>query len=146
MRRRQADLGLSLPLDFSSSTSVSVIPCLKLRMLSPMPLASWGRRFAPKSMRTITRMTINSQPPGAPQNKSRVFKEISMNNLLLFWGAPGGWELIVILVIVLILFGANRLPQLAKGMGESIRNFKQGMTETEVEDEKSSGKDKPKSA
>jgi sec-independent protein translocase protein TatA len=69
-----------------------------------------------------------------------------MNNLLLFWGAPGGWELIVILVIVLILFGANRLPQLAKGMGESIRNFKQGMTETEVEDEKSSGKDKPKSA
>jgi sec-independent protein translocase protein TatA len=74
------------------------------------------------------------------------FKEISMNNLLLFWGAPGGWELIVILVIVLILFGANRLPQLAKGMGESIRNFKQGMAEAEVEDEKSSGKDKAKSA
>jgi sec-independent protein translocase protein TatA len=69
-----------------------------------------------------------------------------MNNLLLFWGAPGGWELIVILVIVLILFGANRLPQLAKGMGESIRNFKQGMADTEVEDEKSSGKDKVKSA
>ena len=68
-----------------------------------------------------------------------------MNNLLLFW-APGGWELIVILVIVLILFGANRLPQLAKGMGESIRNFKQGMSESEVEDEKSSGKDKAKSA
>ena len=66
-----------------------------------------------------------------------------MNNLLLFWGAPGGWELIVILVIVLILFGANRLPQLAKGMGESIRNFKQGMAESEAEDEK---KDKAKSA
>ena len=66
-----------------------------------------------------------------------------MNNLLLFFGAPGGWELIVILVIVLILFGANRLPQLAKGMGESIRNFKQGMAETETEDEK---KDKAKSA
>lgn len=66
-----------------------------------------------------------------------------MNNLLLFW-APGGWELIIILVIVLILFGANRLPQLAKGMGESIRNFKQGMTEAEAaEDEK---KDKAKSA
>jgi sec-independent protein translocase protein TatA len=68
-----------------------------------------------------------------------------MNNLLLFW-APGLPETIIILVIVLILFGANRLPQLAKGMGESIRNFKQGMTETEVEDEKSSGKDKAKSA
>ena len=41
-----------------------------------------------------------------------------MNNLLLFW-APGLPETIIILVIVLILFGANRLPQLAKGMGET---------------------------
>ena len=68
-----------------------------------------------------------------------------MNNLLLFW-APGGWELIIILVIVLILFGANRLPQLAKGMGESIRNFKTGMSEAEAEEEKPSVKDKAKSA
>jgi sec-independent protein translocase protein TatA len=66
-----------------------------------------------------------------------------MNNLLLFWGLPGGMEWIIILLIVLVLFGANRLPQLAKGMGESIRNFKQGMAETEAEDEK---KDKAKSA
>lgn len=71
-------------------------------------------------------------------------KEISMNNLLLF-GVPTGWELILILVIVLVLFGAKRLPELAKGMGESIRNFKHGMTEAEAEaeDEK---KDKAKSA
>ena len=68
-----------------------------------------------------------------------------MNNLLLFW-APGLPETIIILVIVLVLFGANRLPQLAKGMGESIRNFKQGMTEAQAEDEKPSGKDKSKSA
>ena len=69
-----------------------------------------------------------------------------MNNLLLFW-APGMPEMIIILVIVLVLFGANRLPQLAKGMGESIRNFKQGISEAEAtEDEKSRGKDKAKSA
>ena len=66
-----------------------------------------------------------------------------MNNLLLFW-APGGWELIIILVIVLILFGANRLPQLAKGMGESIRNFKTGMAEADASEEEK--KDKAKSA
>jgi sec-independent protein translocase protein TatA len=66
-----------------------------------------------------------------------------MNYLLLFWGVPGGMEWIIILLIVLVLFGANRLPQLAKGMGESIRNFKQGMAESEAEDEK---KDKAKSA
>ena len=65
-----------------------------------------------------------------------------MNNLLLFW-APGMPEMVIILVIVLVLFGANRLPQLAKGMGESIRNFKTGMSEAEAEEEK---KDKTKSA
>jgi sec-independent protein translocase protein TatA len=73
-----------------------------------------------------------------------------MNNLLLFW-APGLPETIIILVIVLVLFGANRLPQLAKGMGESIRNFKSGMSEAEAEEEKPreekpSVKDKAKAA
>ena len=41
--------------------------------------------------------------------------------------SPGGWELIIILIIALILLGANRLPDIARGMGESIRNFKTGM-------------------
>ena len=68
-----------------------------------------------------------------------------MNTLLLFW-AHGMGEMIIILVIVLVLFGANRLPQLAKGMGESIRNFKTGMSDAEAEDEKPSVKDKAKSA
>jgi sec-independent protein translocase protein TatA len=36
----------------------------------------------------------------------------------------GMGELIIILLIVVILFGANRLPQLGKGLGEGIRSFK----------------------
>ena len=36
-------------------------------------------------------------------------------------------ELIVILAIVLLLFGAKKLPQLADGMGKAIRNFKRGL-------------------
>jgi len=44
--------------------------------------------------------------------------------------SPDGWELIIILIIVLILFGANRLPDLARGMDESIRNFKAGIQKT----------------
>ncbi|RJQ51325.1 MAG: twin-arginine translocase TatA/TatE family subunit [Nitrospiraceae bacterium] len=36
----------------------------------------------------------------------------------------GTTELIVILVIVIILFGSTRLPQIGKGIGEAIRNFK----------------------
>jgi sec-independent protein translocase protein TatA len=42
----------------------------------------------------------------------------------------GMQELIIILVILLLLFGSTRLPQLAKGMGKSIREFKKGISET----------------
>lgn len=41
----------------------------------------------------------------------------------------GVTELIIILVILLLLFGSTRLPQLAKGMGKSIREFKKGINE-----------------
>ena len=68
-----------------------------------------------------------------------------MDTLLLI-GLPGGFEWIIVLLVILLLFGANRLPQLAKGMGESIRNFKQGMSESEAEEEKTAVKDKVKSA
>lgn len=40
---------------------------------------------------------------------------------------PGVQELLVIFLIVVVLFGATRLPQLGKGLGEGIRNFKQGL-------------------
>lgn len=38
-------------------------------------------------------------------------------------------ELIIILVIVLVLFGAKRLPELASGLGKAIKNFKKATTE-----------------
>ncbi|MEY3020033.1 MAG: hypothetical protein RLZZ272_1017 [Actinomycetota bacterium] len=42
---------------------------------------------------------------------------------------PGGWELIVILFIVLLLFGAKRLPDLASSLGRSARELKRAATE-----------------
>lgn len=42
---------------------------------------------------------------------------------------PGGWELVVILFIVLLLFGGAKLPQLAKGLGQSIKEFKKAAKE-----------------
>lgn len=39
-------------------------------------------------------------------------------------GNMGGWTFVIILVIILLLFGAPRLPQLAKSLGESMRIFK----------------------
>ncbi|VAX23890.1 Twin-arginine translocation protein TatA [hydrothermal vent metagenome] len=40
-------------------------------------------------------------------------------------------ELIVILVILLIVFGASRLPEIGAGLGKGIKNFKKSVTETE---------------
>jgi sec-independent protein translocase protein TatA len=37
-------------------------------------------------------------------------------------------ELVVILVIVVVIFGASRLPQLGKGLGEGISNFRDGLS------------------
>ena len=42
---------------------------------------------------------------------------------ILLW-MPGGWEWIIIILIVLIFFGAKRIPELAKGLGRGIREFK----------------------
>lgn len=36
----------------------------------------------------------------------------------------GTWELILILLVVLLLFGANRLPELGRGLGQALRGFK----------------------
>lgn len=41
----------------------------------------------------------------------------------------GTQELIIILIIVVILFGATRLPQIGSGIGQAIRNFKKGVKE-----------------
>jgi sec-independent protein translocase protein TatA len=46
----------------------------------------------------------------------------------------GYQELLIILVIVLILFGANRLPELAKSLGSSVKEFKKGVNEAKTED------------
>ena len=40
---------------------------------------------------------------------------------------PGMGELLIILVIVLLVFGANKLPQLGDGIGKAIKNFKRGI-------------------
>jgi len=48
----------------------------------------------------------------------------------------GMQELLVLLVIVVIIFGANKIPQLGKGLGEGIRNFKSAIKSGQDEAEK----------
>lgn len=47
---------------------------------------------------------------------------------------PGGWELLVILFIVLLLFGAKKLPGLASSMGKSIKEFRNASVDTDDAD------------
>ena len=45
----------------------------------------------------------------------------------------GHWELLIILLIALIIFGAGKLPEIGSGIGNAIRNFKKGVAEVETE-------------
>ena len=42
-------------------------------------------------------------------------------------GPLGIWELLIILVVVLLIFGPRRLPEMAKGIGQSVREFRKGI-------------------
>lgn len=53
-------------------------------------------------------------------------------------GSLGTTELLVLLAIVLVIFGASRLPRLGRGLGEGIRNFRRGLQGGEQADEASS--------
>jgi sec-independent protein translocase protein TatA len=48
----------------------------------------------------------------------------------------GGWEIVLILAVVLILFGAKKLPELAKGLGTGIKEFKKATREVTEEIER----------
>ncbi len=66
-----------------------------------------------------------------------------MNESIAFLtGRPGIPELMVILLILLLLFGAKKLPELSRSIGRSINEFKRGKAEGAVEDDESEA-DKP---
>ena len=44
-------------------------------------------------------------------------------------GIPGGWELILIVGVVLLLFGGKKIPELAKGLGKGIKDFKKAVND-----------------
>ena len=56
-------------------------------------------------------------------------------------GSIGMPELIIGLVVILLLFGAKRVPELARGLGSGVREFKKGTQEGEVEKEEEDKKE-----
>jgi sec-independent protein translocase protein TatA len=54
----------------------------------------------------------------------------SLQHILAAGWLPGGWEWLILLAIVLLVFGAKRLPELARSVGKSMNEFKKGMNES----------------
>ncbi|MBE6243566.1 MAG: twin-arginine translocase TatA/TatE family subunit [Bacteroidales bacterium] len=63
-----------------------------------------------------------------------------MNILAILPLAIHGWEWIIIALVILLLFGGKKIPELMRGLGKGVKSFKQGMKEVE-EDMKEIKKD-----
>ena len=61
------------------------------------------------------------------------------------FGSFGWMELLLILIIVLIIFGAGKIPQLGEGLGKAIKGFKKSVNEPDAVDVTASSQDQPPS-
>jgi len=59
-------------------------------------------------------------------------------------GIPSGMELFVIVAVIVLLFGGKKIPELAKGLGKGIKNFKDEMKDDAVETPVATTQDEPK--
>lgn len=60
-------------------------------------------------------------------------------NLSILLGAIGPWQIVVIVLVVVLLFGGKKIPELMRGLGRGVKEFKEGIS---GEDDKSSEKKK----
>ena len=51
----------------------------------------------------------------------------------LLFGSLGFWEIALIVLVILLLFGGKKIPELMKGLGKGVKSFKEGMKEVEAE-------------
>ncbi len=65
-----------------------------------------------------------------------ICNKIKTMNTLLFLGSIGFQEILVIALIVLLLFGGKKIPELMKGLGKGVKNFKDGMNGADATTEK----------
>ncbi len=64
-----------------------------------------------------------------------------MNTLLLLLGIPGLPEIVLIALVVLLLFGGKKIPELMKGLGKGVKSFKDGLNG--LEDDKNKPTSEP---
>lgn len=64
-----------------------------------------------------------------------------MNSLVTYLGMVSPWQIIVILAVVLLLFGGKKIPELMKGLGSGIKEFKDATKEENTKKDDSSKTD-----
>ena len=57
-------------------------------------------------------------------------------------GRIGIWELVIIVILVAVIFGGRRLPELGKGLGQGLANFRRAMRDTDQPTDKSESADR----
>ncbi len=55
----------------------------------------------------------------------------------------GTWELVLIILIIVLIFGGKKIPELMKGVGKGVKSFKQGLNEVEDQINQADASDKP---
>ena len=56
----------------------------------------------------------------------------------------GTWEIVLIVLVIVLLFGGKKIPELMKGIGKGVRSFKEGVNEVEKEVNEAVKEDTPK--
>jgi sec-independent protein translocase protein TatA len=57
-----------------------------------------------------------------------------MTTHILLYGMPSVWSIALIAVVVLLIFGGKKIPELMKGLGSGIKEFKKGVAEEDAEE------------
>lgn len=65
-----------------------------------------------------------------------ILKRFIMTSILLFLGGVGFQEILLIGVIVLVLFGAKKIPEFMRGLGKGVKEFKEGINDIKADVEK----------
>ena len=62
-----------------------------------------------------------------------LYRKLNSNNMItpLLFGSLGFWEILLIVLVVILLFGGKKIPELMRGLGKGVKNFKEGMKEVE---------------
>ncbi len=61
--------------------------------------------------------------------------------LLIILGIPGPWQIILIVLVILLLFGGRKIPELMKGLGQGIREFKKAIKDEKKPEEEEEQKE-----